>query len=101
MENIGYQPILERNLLPFIRKVSPDGHRMWQDNDPKHISNSTKKWMKDSGIEHWITSPESPVSNQSYQTLPSSTLSLVVVFEFIEFRLAICNYGCYALTSNR
>lgn len=71
MESIGYQTILERNLLPFIRKVYPDGHRMWQDNDPKHTSNSTKKWMKDNGIEHWVTPPESPVS---IQTLPTSTL---------------------------
>ncbi|CAB4032482.1 Transposable element Tcb2 transposase [Paramuricea clavata] len=33
MESIGYQTILERNLLPFVRRVYPDGHRMWQDND--------------------------------------------------------------------
>ena len=89
MESIGYQTILERNLLPFIRKVYPDGHRMWQDNDPKHTSNSTKKWMKDNGIEHWVTPPESPVSNQSYQTLPSSTLSLVVAFYFVLCRVLI------------
>ena len=62
MESIGYQTILQRNLLPFIRKVYPDGHRMWQDNDPKHTSNSTKKWMKENGIDHWVTPPESPVS---------------------------------------
>jgi hypothetical protein len=66
MESIGYQTILERNLLPFVRRVYPDGHRMWQDNDPKHTSNSTKKWMKDNGIDRWVTPPESPVSNQTY-----------------------------------
>ena len=79
MESIGYQTILERNLLPFVRRVYPDGHRMWQDNDPKHTSNSTKKWMKDNGIDHWVTPPESPVSNQTYiydllQLLNSSIL---------------------------
>ena len=49
MESMGYQTILERNLLPFIKKVFPDGHRFWEDNDPKHTSNATKQWMKDNG----------------------------------------------------
>ena len=62
MESVGYQTILERNLLPFIKKAFPDGHRFWQDNDPKHTSNATKQWMKDNGINHWPTPPESPVS---------------------------------------
>ena len=71
MESIGYQTILERNLLPFIRKVYPDGHRMWQDNNHKETSNSTKKWMEDNGVEHWVTPPESLVS---IQTLPCRIL---------------------------
>ena len=54
--------ILERNLLPFIATTFPDGHRLWRDNDPKHTSNSTKQWMKDNGVNHWATPPESPVS---------------------------------------
>jgi hypothetical protein len=58
MESIGYQTILERNLLPFIASKYPDGHRFWQDNDPKHTSNSTKEWMKANGINHWPTPPE-------------------------------------------
>ena len=62
MESAGYQTILDRNFLPFIKKVLPDGHRFWQDNDPKHTSNATKQWMKDNGINHWPTPPESPVS---------------------------------------
>lgn len=66
MESLGYQSILERNLLPFILNTYPDGHRLWQDNDPKHTSNSTKKWMKDNGVNHWATPPESPVCILSY-----------------------------------
>ena len=53
--------ILERNLLPFLQNKYPDGHRFWQDNDPKHTSNSTKLWMQANGINHWHTPPESPV----------------------------------------
>ena len=64
---LGYQKILERNLLPFIANTYADGHRLWQDNDPKHTSNSTKKWMKDNGVNHWATPPESPVCNHYSQ----------------------------------
>ena len=63
MESIGFQTILERNLLPFIRTKYPDGHRFWQDNDPKHTSKSTKEWMEKNGVNHWPTPPESPVCN--------------------------------------
>ena len=66
MESNGYQKILEWNLLPFIKKVYSDGHRMWQDNDPKHTSNATKEWMRQNGINHWKTPPESPVCIQFF-----------------------------------
>lgn len=66
MESVGYQTILERNLLPFVRRVFPDGHRFWQ--DTKHTSNATKQWMKDNGINDWPTPPESPVSRHHYNT---------------------------------
>ena len=64
MESTGYQTILERNLLPFVKKTFPDGHRFWQDNDPKHTSRATKQWMSDNGINHWATPPESPVGTK-------------------------------------
>ena len=57
--SIGFQTILRRNLLKFINEKYPNGHRLWQDNDPKH----TKEWMKANGVNHWPTPPESPVSN--------------------------------------
>lgn len=73
MESNGYQTILERNLLPFIQKTYPDGHRFWQDNDPKHTSNSTKNWFAENGINHWKTPPESPVCYLIYVPLYNLT----------------------------
>jgi hypothetical protein len=63
MESVGYQTILERNLLLFVKKVFPDGK---MGNDPKHTSKATKKWMKDNKINHWPTPPESLVSTKFY-----------------------------------
>jgi transposase len=34
-----------------------------QDNDPKHVSRSTKQCMEDHNINHWVTPPESPDMN--------------------------------------
>ena len=34
----GYVQLLRESLLPFIRNMYPDGHRLMQDNDPKHTS---------------------------------------------------------------
>jgi hypothetical protein len=74
MESVGYKTILERNLLPFVKKVFPYGHRLWQDNDPKRTSKATKKWMKDNKINHWPTPPESPVSTKFYCIMLVSNL---------------------------
>ena len=86
MESQGYQKILERNLLPFINHVYPDGHRLWQDNDPKHTSNSTKKWMKDNGVNHWPTPPESPVSNV-FIIKPVFSISILSTIPDVRLRL--------------
>jgi hypothetical protein len=42
--------ILSNTLLPFIRKVYPEGHRFMQDNDPKHASNLAKEFMQANSI---------------------------------------------------
>jgi len=63
MDSVVYQTILADYLKPFISTVYPCGHRLWQDNDPKHTSRSTVKWMCQNGINHWPTPPESPDLN--------------------------------------
>jgi transposase len=40
-----------------------------QDNDPKHISKATVKWMEDNQINHWPTPPESPDLNPIEQVM--------------------------------
>lgn len=63
MDSVFYQRILEEHLLPFVRTVYPDGHRFMQDNDPKHVSRSTRAWMEEHHVNHWPTPPESPDLN--------------------------------------
>lgn len=45
--------ILKETLLPFIEHRFPDGHRLQQDNDPKHRSKLAREYMKSAGIKHW------------------------------------------------
>ena len=58
-----YQLILEKALIPFTERVFPDGYRFQQDNDSKHCSDSTKKYMEEYNIAWWHTPPESPDLN--------------------------------------
>ncbi|VDH98003.1 Hypothetical predicted protein [Mytilus galloprovincialis] len=56
--------ILRLGLLPFIRQTYPDQHRFQQDNDPKHRSNLSKRFMQENQINWWDIWPsESPDFN--------------------------------------
>jgi transposase len=55
--------ILEGTLLPFIKDVYPDSHKLMQDNDPKHTSGHAKEWMDENGVNWWKTPAESPDLN--------------------------------------
>ena len=55
-----YTRILDRYLIPFIKDVYPLGHKLMQDNDPKHTSCHTKQFFSQNSIDWWPTPPESP-----------------------------------------
>lgn len=55
--------ILEAGLLPFIRERFGDGHRLYQDNDPKHGSKLIENFFEENSINWWATPPESPDLN--------------------------------------
>ena len=38
-----------------------EGHRLIMDNDSKHKSKLTNAFFKSTGINHWLTPPQSPV----------------------------------------
>ena len=52
-----YVEILKSTLLPFVRSVYPDGHKVMQDKDPKHVSETG--WRKT--ILHGEKLPQSPL----------------------------------------
>ena len=55
--------VLQAGLLPFIRDHYPDGHRLQQDNDPKHCSHYIENFFEEHGVNWWPTLPESPDLN--------------------------------------
>ena len=63
MDAPRYKQILEAGLLPFIDECYPDGHRLHQDNDPKHCSKLIDDFFTEKGIMWWRTPPESPDLN--------------------------------------
>ena len=46
MTTTRYAEILSASLVPFIRKHYPEGHRLYQDNDPKHTSRYIQRYFE-------------------------------------------------------
>lgn len=63
MDAPRYKQILEAGLLPFINECYPDGHRLYQDNDPKHCSKLLEDFFTETGVVWWRSPPESPDLN--------------------------------------
>ena len=63
MDKVLYIEILDRTLIPFIKSVYPDGHRLMADNDPKHTSRAAINFLEDNNISWWRTPAESPDLN--------------------------------------
>ena len=63
LESMGFQQIITRGLLPFINEKFPDGHRFFQDGDPKHTSHSTLRFMAQRGINIFHSPADSPDLN--------------------------------------
>lgn len=60
MDSEIYQKILRDNFVTFTSENFPNGYRLYQDNDSKHTSKSTKAWMEDNGIlDHIMKTPAS------------------------------------------
>lgn len=59
----GYKHILQQALLPFLNQIYADGHRLMQDNDPKHTSKKVQEFFEEEGVNWWKTPAESPDCN--------------------------------------
>ena len=55
--------VLEAGLLPCIQEHFSDGHRLYQDNDPKHASQYIEDFFEEHNVNWWPTPPESPDLN--------------------------------------
>ena len=55
--------ILGAGLLPFIQEKFPDGHKLFQDQDPKHASIAIEEFFERNNVEWWPSPPESPDLN--------------------------------------
>ena len=63
MDQSLYIEILDKTLLPFVENVYLDEHRLMADNDPKHTSRATVKFLEDNSIYWWRTPAEFPDLN--------------------------------------
>ena len=54
MNAVRYGKIIEASLVSFVRTYFPDGHRLQQDNDPKHCSVGFSGFITSIGGKHHL-----------------------------------------------
>ena len=62
-----YFLILGQILVPFIEKTFTSGHKLMQDNDPKHVSSYTHEYFLRKSFNWSRTPPESPDLNMWHE----------------------------------
>ena len=60
MNAVHLGAVYEAGVLPFIQERFPDGHSLYQDNDPKYSSKDIERFLEQQGVNWWYTPPESP-----------------------------------------
>ena len=63
MNSKGFQKIMKFGFLPFVYMNYPSYHRLYMDNDPKHISRSTARFYSRYQINHYQAPAQSPDLN--------------------------------------
>lgn len=63
MDAPRFTEIWRATLLPFITEKYPEGHRLMQDNDPKHTSLLAQTFYTENSVNWWKTPAESPDIN--------------------------------------
>lgn len=63
MNSKGFQKIMKIGFLPFIYRYYPFGHRLYMDNDPKHVSYSTRRFFDRHQINRLQSPAQSPDLN--------------------------------------
>jgi len=63
LDSVKYCKIIQQNLLANAKKWFGDGYRLLHDNDPKHRSKYTTKWMANKNVNTINPPPYSPQFN--------------------------------------
>ncbi len=63
MDGTGFQELADEFLVPFIRQVFPNYHRLQMDNAPGHASGDTQRYLEINFINHFKTPAQSPDLN--------------------------------------
>ncbi|CAF1082677.1 unnamed protein product [Brachionus calyciflorus] len=63
LDSEKFQHLLNISVIPFVKANYPFSHRIYMDNDPKHTSESTRTFLKNSCLNLLTAPPQSPDIN--------------------------------------